>query len=193
MGGKWNRWNNVITDDSGKQLKSYTQWVGMYNRCGKAKAYLDVSMSNKFKNYDSWLDWAKDQKGFLNKEDSGRIWNMDKDLLGDGKEYNENVCVFIPHVLNNFAKYTPTGDLPRGVRKTGKYAYIVKIKKFNKFYLFNGYKTPEEAFEKFMMERIDYLNQLADIYYHHVDDRVFPALRDKMFCPLLNNSSGIEY
>lgn len=193
MGGKWNHWSNKITDNSGKQLKSYTQWVGMFNRCGKAKNYLNVSMSEKFKNYDVWLDWAKEQKGFLNVEGSNRIWNMDKDLLGDGKEYNEDVCVFIPHVLNNFAKYTPTGKLPRGVRQSGRHTYIVKLRKFNNICLFNGYKTPEEAFEKFMIERIDYLNQLADIYYHQVDERVFPALRDKMFCPILNNSVGINH
>ena len=85
MGGKWNRWKNetsVVVDGKRFVSRPYGQWYGMTDRVAKGlDSYSNVSISENFKDYDWWYDWAVDQKGFLNKETNGNIWSIDKDIV----------------------------------------------------------------------------------------------------------------
>lgn len=97
-------------DESGKRWKtrSYNQFTAMTNRClnnGKHKenysCYVDVSCSESFKDYDKFIAWAENQVGFMCTDDNGRLYQLDKDILGDGTYYSEDTCCFVPCGLNS--------------------------------------------------------------------------------------------
>ena len=91
---------------NGKITKSYGQFRAMINRCSsgnKREDYQGSSVTPEWLTYSDWLEWAKNQKGFLNLENNGRIWCLDKDILKAGnKHYCPENCVFIPNMLNAF-------------------------------------------------------------------------------------------
>ena len=82
---------------------SYSLWRKMlyrcYNKDGKSyAAYHDCSVSEEFKSFTTFHEWAVKQFGFR-----VRDYHMDKDILIKGnKIYHPDCCVFIPRELNCF-------------------------------------------------------------------------------------------
>ena len=97
--------NGVRTQVDGKILREYSYWQSMLIRCYdknfkiKNPTYLYCEASENFKDYSYFFDWCKTQKGF-----NVLGWQLDKDILGDGTIYSEDVCVFVPQELNSFFK-----------------------------------------------------------------------------------------
>lgn len=180
MGGKWNRWSNPISEvvDGVKvQRKEYSQWLGMVNRVKGKKYYDGVIVSDNFKSYDWYLDWAKQQKGFLNLETCGRLWAIDKDIVGDGTIYSEDVCVFVPAEINNMFRRSFKHDLPEGVfKEKRKKKFKSAISKFGKHIHLGYFDSVEEAHQVYLVERLVYVNQLIEKYQHRLDDRVATAM-----------------
>lgn len=93
----------------------YRAWVGMLRRCYSVKflekqpTYKDCSVCEEwllFSNFRSWMeqqDWEGKQ--------------LDKDILGDGKLYSPESCVFVSQTVNNFVtdRANARGDFPIGV------------------------------------------------------------------------------
>ena len=56
----------------GKPINSYVQYKSMVQRCtykGKLRTdYAGNNLTPEWLNYDNWMDWANNQKGFLNLE-----------------------------------------------------------------------------------------------------------------------------
>ena len=182
VGKRLGYWSNPTQDENGKQLKQYTQWLGFNSRHkSKATAYQGVSVSDNMQDYDWYLDWAKDQKGWLNTElGKERIWSVDKDIVGDGLTYHEKHCVFVPAILNNFNKYTPTGELPRGVARYNDY-YFAVVKMFRQPIRYPNRYSLEDSITDYYKGRLEYLGMLYKIYKDKVDDRVFDSLRDGIY------------
>lgn len=182
MGGKWNRWVTPISDKiDGKKVvrKEYNQWAGMINRAKGQKYYEDVQLSELFKSYDLWCGWAKEQKGFLNTEYNGKIWSIDKDILGDGTIYSEDVCVFVPTEINNLVKGSGKTNLPTGVISDGGNKSNPFTAKLN--YLgvsFNGgvYDSVERAHKVYLRFRKEMVKDIMEIYGDSVDERVYAKL-----------------
>lgn len=74
---------------------------------------------NLFETYNTFVDWCNMQYGYMHKEDSGRYWSLDKDLLVPGnKDYSPETCLFMPNKVNSiFSGKKKDNGLPLGVSK----------------------------------------------------------------------------
>lgn len=107
----YSRWNNITTR-SCRECPSLT---------GK-KTYEFVEISDKFLDYAFFMEWFKGSE-FSDYYTFGVNYNIDKDLLGNGTIYSEDVCVFIPQWLNALIPTTNT--------KADKRTMYVSVKRKN--------------------------------------------------------------
>lgn len=185
MGGKGSgvkcRWETPVSDNiNGKTVvrKEYTQWLGMFNRAKGKKNYENVVLSEMFKSYDLWYDWAREQKGFMELDVKDRIWALDKDIVGDGTIYSEDVCVFVPCVINNLfrsVKKKSTGYA--GVfKESRKKLFKAGITVESKSHHLGYFKTEVEAHLEYLKYRKMFADKLYTKYGDTVDDRVWDSL-----------------
>ena len=155
--------------------REYTIWNSMRCRCNKGYAKL----SEDFENFWEWLDWAKQQKGFLCEDESGKVYQMESDLFSTGeKVYSKDTVVFVPPAINQMCKPTKKGDLPKGVQQfSGRWkeyrAYGVE---FGKQVHLGYYMTLEEAVSVAKKQRQSYIDKLKRIYGDTVEPKVFEVL-----------------
>lgn len=183
------KWKNPTRGKNNSYLPEYYLWNKMNYRCNpngaeqrKNPTYVGCECSDAFKNYDLWLEWARQQKGFLQRDENGAIFQQDKDLLVKGnKLYSEDTCVFIPKELNGFLNTSKAvrGQWPIGVYKY-KNAFISQVSnKDGKGYLqtyLGSYQTPEEAFCAYKRFKEDKAKAFAIKYSGLVDERAIEAL-----------------
>lgn len=107
--------------------KIYNAWYNMKSRVKNNPSYKDCAI---VRNGGSFLNF----KTFY---DNNYIENyeLDKDLLGDGKLYSPETCCFVPHKINTLLK-TQRKDsfLPIGVFKNGK-GYVALCQDYNKSFV----------------------------------------------------------
>lgn len=74
-------------------------------------------IANNFESYQEFVEWSIEQPGYNMKELDGRVWAIDKDILGDRKTYSPEFCIFVPQRVNNFLTFRTNhrGDYPIGV------------------------------------------------------------------------------
>ena len=176
------KYENAV-DEHGVATHEFTIWNNMKQRVGKG-SYVGVSISEDFMDFELWLKWAKEQIGFMSRDNSNKLFHMDKDILshGRGLEYSKDMCVFVPHCLNTLCG-RHKGDLPRGVyfNPMKKNPYRVKGT-FNSVTFSGGYfSTIESASAKYRELREQHINTLMSIYEKDVDPRVWDAVRDDIW------------
>lgn len=130
-----------IRDFNGQWIRSYrvngvqcvtragVLWANIVNRCGSnshSKSFPSYSNCiNGFTDFNSFAQWCQLQPGYIEKENNGRFWSIDKDILVPyNKTYSETTCCFVPNELNNILTYRKSGNLPLGVtlvRDSGKF------------------------------------------------------------------------
>jgi len=170
----------------GKNTREYILWRNMLLRCtenglDKNPSYTGTTCSENFKSYTFFHEWCQEQIGFENKDENGRFWHLDKDLLTKGnKLYSEYVCVFVPHRINlMLTKSDATrGEWPVGV-------YLNKpCEKFIAYCSTGGGKrqhlglftAPQDAFLVYKAFKETLIKQVAGEYKHQLDARVYEAL-----------------
>lgn len=153
----------------------------MLERCYSGKyleiypTYAGCTVSEEFKQYQKFSDWAVDQVGVdqIN-------WCLDKDLLVKGnKVYNRDVCVFVPRAINMviLRQKAVRGSLPIGVSlNQGRYMATICLYGRNKN--LGRFNTSEEAFSVYKTAKETYLKSLANEYSAIVDPRVVEALNN---------------
>ena len=154
-------------------------WSSLTRRVGKAKVYKDVTLYKDWYDFDNFLAWANDQKGFMSLDDKGNIFVLEKDILSKGeRRYHPSNCVFVPHILNSMCVRRTNTKFMRGVQYFPKkknpyrsYFSVLGDLKHGGYFL-----TEVEAHNKAQEMRREYLKGLEDMYGEMVDDRVFPAL-----------------
>ena len=155
--------------------REYTIWSGMRCRCNKGYAKL----SEDFENFWDWLDWAKQQKGFMCEDEKGNIYQMETDLFSTGeKVYSKESVVFVPYAINQMCKPTKKGNLPKGVQYLkGRWkeyrAYGVE---FGKQVHLGYYYTLKEALRVAKKQREIYVDKLKSLYGDTVESKVFEVL-----------------
>lgn len=171
------------TDGDGVKLKEYRLWYDMMRRCyGKNKeswcpSYIGCEVSDNFKSFKYFKAWCKKQKGFGNKG-----WQLDKDILGVGaKVYSEDVCVFVPKVINTLFLLNKKrrGANPIGVyylEKVNKYQ--VSVSRYGKPKRLGRFDSEYQAFTAYRQEKEEYAKELAEKYKESLDERVYIFLKD---------------
>lgn len=172
--------------DGKKILKEYDLWRSLIARCSqktwdKHPTYKGTHFSDNFSNYSFFYEWCQTQAGFCNKDEKGRCWNLDKDLLGKGnKVYSEDTCVFVPQRINLLLtkRGASRGDWPVGVswdKSAKKFQANCKNGGGKQQYL-GLFSTPQEAFQAYKEHKEAYIKSLAEKYKHQLDPRAYEAL-----------------
>ena len=177
------------TDPStGKQVvcSYYRKWYDMIrrSRCpshlSKYPSYNGVEIIEDWKYLSNFIKWVDSQPN--------RDWrkcHLDKDLLGNGKLYGPETCVFITKQINHFIKDRPNnrGGLMVGVSRTVNMKdklYRATISQRTDTGRQNNnigyYKTEIEAHKAWQAKKHEYACQLADL---QDDPRVADALRQR--------------
>lgn len=180
------RENMGTLDVEGKTTKEYGLWKSILFRCTEKcssvqSPYIGCTISENFKSYDFFYEWYRKQKGYGFKDNNGRYWQIDKDIIERGnKIYHEDLCVLVPHSINTL--------LTRSDRSRGEYPIgVTKRKDDGRFYsccsdgtgkqkFLGRFGTPEDAFlaYKYFKEKI--IAELANKYKEVIDPRAYQAL-----------------
>ena len=157
--------------------REYTIWNGMRCRCNKGYA----KMYEDFENFWEWLDWAKQQKGFMCEDENGNVYQMETDMFSTGeKVYSKETVVFVPNAINQMCKPNKKGNLPKGVQqfKGRRKEYRAYGVEFGKQVHLGYYMTLEEAASVARDQRKVYVNKLKSIYGDTVESKVFEVLME---------------
>lgn len=170
----------------GKIIREYNLWRIMLYRCStkhKAinKAYADATCSENFKSYSYFYEWCQTQTGFFTKDENGRSWQLDKDILVQGnKLYGEDTCVFLPPSINCLlnTQKSKRGQYPVGVywsKSESKFRAQLSVKRGKRIML-GSYNTHQEAFSIYKIAKEAHIKSLAEKYKHQLDQRVYDFL-----------------
>ena len=113
-----------IIDGKRVRCPAYEAWRRMLTRCYSAKHHRRGPTYIGVKVCEEWLSFMAFRKWWVENQVDG--WQLDKDLLGDGKTYSQESCIYIPQWLNSFVNDNGAsrGVTPIGVsfyRKSGMY------------------------------------------------------------------------
>ena len=169
-------------------LPEYTQWSHMKRRCKtdgdyqtQFPSYLGCTYVPEWKSYDVWLEWARQQVGFLCRDEKGKLYENDKDILFKGnKIYSPDTCVFVSQELNKFLtdSLSARGGYPIGVCLRGDIGkFVAQLSIGSKRYL-GCFDTPTEAFQAYKVAKESKAKELAIKYTGLVDPRVIDALNN---------------
>lgn len=163
------------------KTKEYQLWENMKVRCTYAHKinpvryakYADVEVCSE------WLDFQTFAKWFFEVSNYREGWQLDKDILGDGKLYSPETCTFVPEEMNKALpnRKACRGKYPVGVSKAAKRKnlragfYCCNYPEFSKV----AYYPVEEvqlAFEFVKKTKEKFFKFLACKYQGEVDSRV---------------------
>lgn len=187
------KWINItqykVAGKKDRNLPEYQQWMNIRNRCKvggdsqvRRPTYIGCTYAVEWESYDNYIEWAKQQIGFLSKDSNGNTYRCDKDLLIKGnKHYSPETCVFIPEQVNIFLtkRQSSRGVLPIGVHQLKGYSKYIAQSGFGKGSKYLGlFDTPEAAFAVYKIAKEAYAKELATKYTGLVDPRVIDALNN---------------
>lgn len=108
-------------------------------------------------------------------------WELDKDLLGNGKLYSESSCILVPKEVNKILAISKqrAGTCYFGTSKSGKYYKALLPKRFGSNNRSSSFNTPEEAqncWYEHKVEQTKHLKPILDL----IDNRLFPIILFKL-------------
>lgn len=148
----------------------YECWKGMLRRCYSDECkwtnnrIFGIKVTNKWHSFRNFYLWCKSSVSNF------KIGlELDKDILGNGKEYSDVCCIFVPKSLNNFYSIVnPLKQLPSGVRKDHhKFQANVSINK-SKYFL-GSFDTEDEASDVYHAAKTIIGNKLLEECYDNGD------------------------
>ena len=164
----------------------YNLWKGMITRCYtdstslNLEVYKDVTVCDEWLDFQNFAEWCNKQKFFNAKDDKGKSYQLDKDLLVKGnKVYSPETCCFVPSQINSLFTYVKStkGEHPVGV------SYMKSRGKFEAYYSNRGkrvnlshFNTCEEAFQAYKTAKEAHIKELANEWKDRIDGSVYQAL-----------------
>ena len=186
--GIGNKGTTYPTWDGKVNLKEYKLWVDMLLRCtpkfwGNRPTYAGTTCSENFKSYTFFYEWCQEQVGFGRKDEKGKSWQLDKDLLiKSNKVYSEDTCVFIPQRINKLLTKSNSarGEYPIGVSlKKSSNKYVANCRGLGGKYLHLGLFTDvTEAFLAYKTFKESFIKGVANKYKEILDNRAYNALME---------------
>lgn len=162
---------------NGKRIECpfYRCWMSMLSRCteklqSRLPTYAGCKVCDEWRSFMAFRSWMQQQ------EWEGR--ELDKDMIGNGKLYSPENCVFVPSVLNRLFidAGTARGEFPIGVswdKKSAKFrAFISVDSKYKHLGLFTSADKAHYA----------WLKAKLDIAQTYLDDEQNPRVRYAIQC-----------
>lgn len=157
-------------------LTAYRTWSGMIKRCYDEKnlkqfpSYIGCSVHSEWHNFQNFAKW------FYENYKGG--FNLDKDLIEIGnKIYGPNTCCFVPIEINNILTHNKK---TRSITSTGVYPYNGKyrasVQEGGKRVYLGVFKTDEEAFNAYKIEKESYIKKQADKYRRELGEIIYNNL-----------------
>lgn len=163
----------------GVGTKLYDLWTAMLARCygsSKTHAYRDCLVDDQFLHFQIFAEWCTQQPNY----DSG--FYLDKDILvKNNKLYSADTCVFVPAEVNHFftRAQKSRGKYPIGVHwSTHDEKFIAQINEGGKRRCLGRFNNPEDAFEKYRVEKYKQLKALIEKYENVLCPRVVEAMKN---------------
>ena len=162
--------------------ESYNVWLDMIRRCccetykQKNKHYVSSVVDARFESYFNYRSWCEKQIGFGLKDDKGRPFALDKDILIKGnKVYSEDTCCFVPAEINTLfvKKEKSRGEYPIGV-SFHKSRGMLRATCNNKH--LGHFNTEEQAFQAYKTAKEAYIKEVANKWKDQIDPRAYEAL-----------------
>lgn len=162
-------WNNVLKRvfDSDWHIKRPT--------------YKGTSICEDWLDFQNFAEWCYSQNFFNAKDDRGRSYCLDKDILVRGnKHYSSETCCFVPNDINVlFTKRDVCrGEHKIGVsfhKKTGKFQAQVSNCRTTNSYL-GLYETSEDAFLAYKEAKEAHIKDVANQWKGRISEDVYVAM-----------------
>lgn len=152
---------------------AYNMWRSMLTRTQQQElypAYKGVTVSEDFLTFTTFKEWFDKNKPNYTE------YNLDKDLLGDGKIYSPTTCCILPREVNiAIAKKKVGGTGYTGVRRSHDKFYSSVRRGDDKCYL-GTFETAKEAAFVYKQAKEDYIKSLAEKWKDQIAPRVYDAL-----------------
>lgn len=170
---------------NGLPLRQYTLWTTMLQRCyddklqQKQKSYIGCSVSDAFLSYTFFYDLCGLEFGFNAKDEDGKSWQLDKDLLIRGnKVYSENTCCFLPAKLNMLLQSGSCRPDPKscGVVLTSCSTYQAQCSVNGKAVYLGTFKTQEAAYETYKKFKEGLIKRFTTDNFNLLSDKHLDAL-----------------
>lgn len=158
-------------------------WLSMIHRCLNLDSYHDVVWSEDFMSVDVFGEWCQKQEYYRAKDDNGKSYHMDKDLLSPRhkREYGKNTCTFLPAELNLLiGKRRLTKDgLTTGIsyRKRDN-VYSAKLINNGETIALGDFYSKEEASEAYFEAKRLIIIDTAEKWKGRIEDVAYGALLD---------------
>lgn len=170
----------------GKLDKAYVVWSNMLKRCYDLSStksrptYKDCIVSDNFKYLENFKEWCNNQVGFGLKDENGKSFALDKDILVKGnKVYSPETCCFVPPEINSLIlkRCNDRGFCKIGVslhKQSGKYKATLNVFGCNVY--LGVFNTEQEAFLVYKKAKESHIKTLALKWKSSIDKRVFEKL-----------------
>jgi hypothetical protein len=158
--------------------KCYKVWKDMLQRCYNNKTQDKYPTYKGCKVCESWLTF----KNFADWFDDNYIerYQIDKDIIGNGKLYSLDTCCFVPNKINNLLHTNSKkkqSNLPMGVRlQDGKYRVIINIG-INKKRHIGYFDNIHEAERAYLKAKREYV--LSIINNYALSDKVKTLIKER--------------
>lgn len=183
-----NKWKHRCSEN-GNFVKEYQEWNAMKGRCRKDSnyqkekpSYIGCYMGELFLSYDSYYEWRNQQIGAGCKDEKGRWFALDKDLIAPGNKcYGPDFVVFIPLEINGFLTRSTRSRsrYGKGVHPNGSgFSACVGNGERNKVLRLGTFKTADEAYAAHCEAKNVMAKELAKKWRGKVDEMVYKALMD---------------
>ena len=169
-----------------KDVFIHSVWSSMLQRGYSSKyssmkpTYSDITVCKEWLCFQNFAAWCESQKFFGMKDDNGRLYHLDKDILVKGnKVYSPETCCFVPQEINSLlvTSVGSRGDQPIGVsynKLTQKYEAYYNERRKRKY--LGLHDTPDEAFQAYKKAKEAYIKEVAKKWKGKIDDKVYEAL-----------------
>ena len=174
--------NYVVRPDvNGRQVTcpAYRAWRDMIKRCYSAKlhamfpTYVDVNVCKEWKSFMAFRAW------WIDHHVDG--YQLDKDLIGDGKLYSPETCIYVPQWLNNFTidSRASRGDFPIGVsydKRSGK--YVARCSNpFGKIERLGFFDCQDQAHMAWLSRKLEIAAELKPMM-DEIDERIYQKVAE---------------
>lgn len=164
--------------------KEYDLWRGLFKKkydvgwLSRNPTYVGTDFDESWKRFSTFLSDIQSMVGYDEFLKGG--WQFDKDILVKGNQvYSKNTCCFVPNTINKLltSRKRFRGKHPIGVTWIERdKAFIAQLSICGKQKILGYFKTSEEAYLKYKLEKEAEIKRVAEEYRHVLDPKVFDSL-----------------